>query len=124
MTAIFKAGGPTLPTLGLSRTTRDTASASRHHHATGRGRPVRILDAVNQAKDVRLLCWSDRAGSPHYTANLRVEVPTVKGAVAKAPAVVAFEVTSKTQEDIESFLREVHALVCYASRVLVGTARL
>jgi hypothetical protein len=37
---------------------------------------------------------------------------------------MAFEVTSETQEDIESFLSEVHALVRDASLVLVGTTRL
>jgi hypothetical protein len=37
---------------------------------------------------------------------------------------MSFEVTSETQDDIEPFLGEVHALVRDASLVLVGTTRL
>jgi NAD-dependent dihydropyrimidine dehydrogenase PreA subunit len=64
------------------------------------------------------------ADRPFDIADLRLEVPTVKGARAKAPAFMSFEVTSETQDDIEPFLGEVHALVRDASLVLVGTTRL
>jgi NAD-dependent dihydropyrimidine dehydrogenase PreA subunit len=61
---------------------------------------------------------------PYDIVNLRLEVPTVKGARAKAPCYMVFEVTSETQEDVEPFLDEVRALIRDAALVLVGTTRL
>jgi NAD-dependent dihydropyrimidine dehydrogenase PreA subunit len=43
--------------------------------------------------------------------NLRLEVPTVQGAMQKTPSFMAFEVTSTEQEDIQAFLPEVRDLI-------------
>ncbi|MDZ7733161.1 MAG: hypothetical protein U5R31_08605 [Acidimicrobiia bacterium] len=64
------------------------------------------------------------ANRPYDIVNLHLGVPTVKGARAKVPAFMVFEVTSEIQEDIEAFLSEVHALVHDAALVLVDTTRL
>ena len=52
--------------------------------------------------------------------NLRLEVPTVKGARQKAPSFMSFEVTSERQEAIAPFLDRVTALVRDAGLVLVA----
>ena len=57
---------------------------------------------------------------PYDVVNLRLEVPTVKGAKQKAPSFLTFEVTSEQQEDIGSFLVEVKKLVHDAGLVLVS----
>jgi len=61
---------------------------------------------------------------PYDIVNLRLEVPTVKGARAKAPSYMTFEVTSETQEDVEPFLNDVRALVRDVSLVLVAVTGL
>ncbi|MHB1561566.1 MAG: hypothetical protein ACYC61_29305 [Isosphaeraceae bacterium] len=63
-------------------------------------------------------------GRPFDIVNLRLEVPTVKGAKQKAPSYMTFEVTSEQQEDISAFLGEVKQLVHDASLVLVSEQRL
>ncbi len=62
-------------------------------------------------------------GRPFDIVNLRLEVPTVKGAKQKAPSYMTFEVTSEQQEDISAFLGEVKQLVHDASLVLVSEQR-
>jgi NAD-dependent dihydropyrimidine dehydrogenase PreA subunit len=57
---------------------------------------------------------------PFDVVNLRLEVPTVKGARQKAPSYMSFEVTSEQQEDITPFLDQVRALVHDAGLVLVS----
>ena len=52
--------------------------------------------------------------------NLKLEVPTVKGARQKAPSYMSFEVTSEEQEDIKPFLESVKGLVHDAGLVLVS----
>jgi NAD-dependent dihydropyrimidine dehydrogenase PreA subunit len=91
-------------------------------HVTTRAR----VEVAGEFGDKRFLLRLEDlvADRPYDIVNLRLEVPTVKGARAKAPAFMAFEVTSETQDDIESFLTEVHALVREVSLVLVGTTRL
>lgn len=59
-------------------------------------------------------------GKPFDVVNLRLEVPTVKGARQKAPSYMSFEVTSEQQEDIVPFLDRVRALVHDAGLVLVS----
>ena len=44
---------------------------------------------------------------PYDFANLRLDVPTVKGMVEKTPAFMSFDLTSTEQEDVQSFLPEV-----------------
>jgi NAD-dependent dihydropyrimidine dehydrogenase PreA subunit len=56
---------------------------------------------------------------PFDVVNLRLEVPTVKGARQKAPSYMSFEVTSEQQEDITPFLEQVRTLVHDAGLVLV-----
>jgi NAD-dependent dihydropyrimidine dehydrogenase PreA subunit len=48
---------------------------------------------------------------PFDFVNLRLEVPTVKGALEKTPAFMTFEITSTEQEDIQSFLPQVRELI-------------
>jgi ferredoxin len=48
---------------------------------------------------------------PFDFVNLRLEVPTVQGAMQKTPAFMSFEVTSTEQEDIQDFLPEVRDLI-------------
>lgn len=61
---------------------------------------------------------------PFDIVNLRLEVPTVKGAKQKAPSYMTFEVTSEQQEDVGAFLGEVKALVHDAGLVYVSEQRL
>ena len=56
--------------------------------------------------------------------NLRLEVPTVKGAMQKTPSYMVFEVTSEEQEDITGFLPQVRALIRTNELVLVSEAKL
>lgn len=57
---------------------------------------------------------------PFDIVNLRLEVPTVKGARQKAPSFMSFEVTSECQEAVAPFLDRVTALVREAELVLVA----
>ncbi len=57
---------------------------------------------------------------PFDIVNLRLEVPTVKGARQKAPSFMSFEVTSERQEAVAPFLDRVTALVREAGLVLVA----
>mgnify|MGYP005857683747 CR=1 FL=1 len=57
---------------------------------------------------------------PFDVVNLKLEVPTVKGARQKAPSYMSFEVTSEQQEDIKPFLESVKGLIHEAGLVLVS----
>lgn len=59
-------------------------------------------------------------GKPFDVVNLKLEVPTLKGARQKAPSFMSFEVTSEQQEDIQPFLNSVKGLVHDAGLVLVS----
>ena len=61
---------------------------------------------------------------PFDVVNLRLEVPTVKGAKQKAPSYMTFEVTSEQQEEVGPFLAEVKALVHDVGLVYVSEQRL
>jgi len=61
---------------------------------------------------------------PDDFANLRLEVPTVKGALEKTPSFMSFEVTSTEQEDIQSFLPEVRDLIRRNGLTLVSENKL
>jgi NAD-dependent dihydropyrimidine dehydrogenase PreA subunit len=63
-------------------------------------------------------------GKPFDVVNLRLEVPTLKGARQKAPSHMIFEVTSEQQETIEPFLEEVKKLIYEAELVLVSATPL
>jgi NAD-dependent dihydropyrimidine dehydrogenase PreA subunit len=60
------------------------------------------------------------ADKPFDIVNLRLEVPTVKGARQKAPSFMSFELTSERQEAVAPFLAEVKQLVHEAGLVLVS----
>jgi len=60
---------------------------------------------------------------PFDVVNLRMEVPTVKGAMEKTPSVMWFEVTSTEQQDVEPFMDEVRSLVEENGLVLVNETR-
>lgn len=61
---------------------------------------------------------------PFDFVNLRLEVPTVKGALEKTPAFMVFEITSTEQEDIQSFLPEVRDLIRRNGLVLASENKL
>lgn len=63
-------------------------------------------------------------GKPFDVVNLRLEVPTVKGARQKAPSFMSFEVTSEEQAPIAPFLEDVKKLVHDSGLVLVSTTPL
>ena len=48
---------------------------------------------------------------PYDFVNLRLEVPTIQGAMQHTPSFMAFEVTSTEQEDIQELLPEVRDLI-------------
>jgi hypothetical protein len=60
------------------------------------------------------------ANEPFDIVNLRLEVPTVKGARQKAPSFMRFEVTSERQASMASFLDRIKKLVHDAGLVLVA----
>lgn len=60
------------------------------------------------------------ADKPFDIVNLRLEVPTVKGARQKAPSFMSFELTSERQEAVAPFLTEVKKLIHEAGLVLVS----
>lgn len=57
---------------------------------------------------------------PFDVVNLKLEVPTVKGARQKAPAFMSFELTSERQDDVRPFLDRVRGLVHEVGLVLVS----
>ena len=59
---------------------------------------------------------------PFDVVNLKLEVPTVKGARQKAPSYMSFELTSEQQDDIKPFLESVKGLVHDTGLVLVSAA--
>jgi hypothetical protein len=61
---------------------------------------------------------------PFHIVNLRLEVPTLKGALEKAPSHMSFEVTSTQQEDIQPFLDEVRTLIRENALVLTNERKL
>ena len=61
---------------------------------------------------------------PYDVANLRLEVPTVKGALEKTPSFMSFDVTSTEQEDIQGFLPDVRDLIRRNGLTLVSENKL
>lgn len=59
-------------------------------------------------------------GRPYDIAYMQLHVPTVKGAMEKAPSFMSFEVTSTEQADIQAFLAELRSLVRENGLVLVS----
>ena len=62
-------------------------------------------------------------GRPFDIVNLKLEVPTLKGALEKTPSHMFFEVTSTDQQDISEFLNEVRALIRENHLVLANENR-
>jgi NAD-dependent dihydropyrimidine dehydrogenase PreA subunit len=61
---------------------------------------------------------------PYDITNLRLEVPTVQGALEKTPSFMSFEVVSTQQEDIQSFMPQVRDLVRESGLVWVSESKL
>jgi len=61
---------------------------------------------------------------PFDIVNLRLEVPTIKGARQKAPSYMVFEITSENQVDISEFLPEVKKLVHEVGLIHVSEQKL
>jgi NAD-dependent dihydropyrimidine dehydrogenase PreA subunit len=61
---------------------------------------------------------------PFDIVNLKLEVPTLKGALEKTPSHMTFEVTSTDQQDVTGFLADVRQLLRDNQLVLVNEARL
>jgi NAD-dependent dihydropyrimidine dehydrogenase PreA subunit len=59
-------------------------------------------------------------GRPYDIVNIQLHVPTVQGAMEKAPSFMLFEVTSTEQEDIRGFLPELRSLIRDNGLVLVN----
>lgn len=57
---------------------------------------------------------------PYDIVNLRLEVPTLKGAMEKTPSFMTFDVTSIEQDDIQDFLPVVRDLIRDNGLVLVS----
>jgi NAD-dependent dihydropyrimidine dehydrogenase PreA subunit len=55
--------------------------------------------------------------------NLKLEVPTVKGHIEKAPGFMSFEVTSTEQEDIISYIGDVRKLITDNDLIIVSENR-
>jgi hypothetical protein len=91
-------------------------------HVTTRAR----IEIAGEFGDKRFLARLEDLieDKPYDVVNLRLEVPTVKGARRKAPSYMTFEVTSETQDDITAFLGEVKALIHDAALVLVSQTSL
>ena len=60
---------------------------------------------------------------PFDVVNLKLEVPTLKGALENTPSHMNFEVTSTDQQDITEFLNEVRGLVRENQLVLINETR-
>ena len=60
---------------------------------------------------------------PDDFVDLRLEVPTVKGAMEKTPSFMSFEVTSTEQEDIQGFLPAVRDLIRRNGLTLVSESK-
>jgi NAD-dependent dihydropyrimidine dehydrogenase PreA subunit len=56
--------------------------------------------------------------------NLKLEVPTVKGHIEKAPAFMSFEITSTEQEDIIQYLGDVRKLITENDLIIVSENKL
>jgi ferredoxin len=52
--------------------------------------------------------------------NLKLEVPTVKGHMEKAPAFMSFEVTSTEQEDIMKYIADLKTLIKENEMIIVS----
>ncbi|MFN7152029.1 MAG: ferredoxin family protein [Microthrixaceae bacterium] len=83
------------------------------------------VEVAGEFGDKQFLVLLERlvVGEPFDVVNLRLEVPTLKGALQKAPSFMSFDVTSETQEDVEPFLAKVEALVHDVGLVLVSRSR-
>jgi len=69
------------------------------------------------------LAYAPPYGSAKDPVNLKLEVPTLKGALEKTPAHMSFDVTSTDQQDIPEFLNEVRGLVRINQLVLINETR-
>lgn len=80
------------------------------------------LEVAGEFGDKRFLVLLEEllADKPFDIVNLKLEVPTLKGARQKAPSFMSFELTSERQEAVAPFLAEVKKLIHEAGLVLVS----
>lgn len=60
------------------------------------------------------------ADEPFDIVDLRLEVPTVKGALENTPSLMSFDIASTTQGDVGAFAGRVRALVRASGLILAG----
>ena len=84
------------------------------------------FEVAGEFGEKRLLVQMEEAvkEQPYDFINLRLEVPTVQGAMQKTPSFISFEVTSTEQEDIQSFLPIVRDLIRRNGLTLVSENKL
>ena len=80
------------------------------------------IEIAGNCGDKRLLMQLEELNPtrPVDIVNLQLNVPTVKGARAKAPSFMSFEVTSTQQEDIHAFLPAIRDLIRQNGSILVN----
>jgi len=80
------------------------------------------IEVAGEFGDKRFLVQLEEllADKPFDIVNLKLEVPTVKGAHQKVPSFMSFELTSERQEAVAPFLEEVKMLIHDAGLVLVS----
>jgi hypothetical protein len=68
--------------------------------------------------------WKLLDKNPYDIVNLKLEVPTVKGAKEKAPSFMQFDVISTETEDVLEFLKELRDLILKNGLVVVAEHKL
>jgi len=68
--------------------------------------------------------WKLLDKGPYDIVNLKLEVPTVKGAKEKAPSFMQFDVISTETEDVLEFLKELRDLILKNGLVVVAEHKL
>lgn len=111
----------------LARHEREAAQKMRaavtEAEAAAAAVPTRAhVEVAGEFGDKRFLARLEELieGQPFDIVNLKLEVPTVKGARQKAPSFMSFDVTSERQEAVAPILTQVSALVHEVGLVLVS----
>jgi len=63
------------------------------------------------------------ANQPYDFVDLRLQVPTVKGALERTPSIMSFDVVSTAQEDVGPFMDRVRSLVRTNGLILAAEVR-
>ena len=83
------------------------------------------LEVAGEFGDKRFLIQLEELvkNRPIDIVDLELHVPTVRGAMEKAPAFMSFEVTSTKQEDIQDLLPELRTLIRENDLILVNETK-